>query len=296
MIQINDKTKCCGCNACIQICPKKCISRIFDNEGFLYPCVHDEGCIGCGSCETVCPIKNPHIGTSARYKHPAAYAAYYKNEAVRIDSTSGGIWGALADKMLEGGAYISGAVFDKDFLVTHIITKEKSLMAEIRSSKYLQSDTRSLYSDVKKLLAIGERVFVCATPCQIAGLYKFLEKDYDNLYTVDLICKAVPSPKVFSAYLSCLEEKNESKIKSVKFKYKDKKHPWWFLSTRIDFENGRIYIRNAGYDSFMNSFLRTGLTVRPSCFECGFATYPRGGGGGNNPGGFLGQISIYTPY
>jgi coenzyme F420-reducing hydrogenase beta subunit len=260
----------------MQVCPMQCLHRVFDNEGFLYPAADKTRCVDCGKCERVCPVENPRIN-AARHKRPSAYAAYYNDEAVRMDSTSGGVWSALAEHLLEEGAYISGAVFDEDFLVTHTLTKDRARLAEMRSSKYSQSDTKSLFSDIKKLLEGKEKVFVCATPCQIAGLYRFLERDYANLYTCDLICKAVPSPKVFKAYLGYLEGKYKSKTASVKFKYKDKGRPWGYLTTRIDFKNGRAYIKNGGYDSFMKGFLYTGFTIRPSCFDCPFTVYPRTG-------------------
>jgi coenzyme F420-reducing hydrogenase beta subunit len=221
-------------------------------------------------------MKNPQIHAT-RHSRPAAYAAYHKDEAVRVNSTSGGIWSALAEYLLEEGAYISGAVFDENFSVTHTITRDRTRLAEMRRSKYLQSDTGNLFSHIKKLLEKGNSVFVCSTPCQIAGLYRFLGTDYDMLYTCDLICKAVPSPKVFKAYLGYLEGKYKSKAASIKFKYKDKSHPWGYLTTRVDFENGRSYVKNGGYDSFMKAFLFTGFTVRPSCFTCPFTVYPRAG-------------------
>jgi acetyltransferase-like isoleucine patch superfamily enzyme/coenzyme F420-reducing hydrogenase beta subunit len=273
MIHIIDKTKCCGCNACVQICPKQCIKRDFDHEGFLYPHVEETVCIDCGLCNKVCPIENEN--RKNRYAVPQVFAAYHKDDKVRIDSTSGGLFSALAERMLEDGVYISGAVFDDDFLLTHTITKDKSQLEKIRSSKYLQSDTKDIFTQIQNLLKKGEKVFICSTSCQIAALYAFLQKDYDNLYTADIICKGVSSPKFFKAYLDFLERKYKSKVTAVKFKYKDGKNPWGKLTTKIDFFNGKSYIKGGAYDSYMTAFLGTGLIVRLSCFECRFTKYPR---------------------
>jgi acetyltransferase-like isoleucine patch superfamily enzyme/coenzyme F420-reducing hydrogenase beta subunit len=203
------------------------------------------------------------------------YAAYHKDDAIRVGSTSGGLFSALAEKMFDNGAYVSGAVFDENFSLVHTVTNDKSQLARIRDSKYLQSDTKDTFTKIRELLHAGEKVFICSTSCQIAALYNFLQKEYDNLYTCDLICKGVPSPKFFRAYLSFLERKYRSKTTAVKFKYKDEKNPWGRLVTKIDFQNGKSYQKQGWYDGFMAAFLKTGFTVRPSCFECVFTGYPR---------------------
>jgi coenzyme F420-reducing hydrogenase beta subunit len=273
MIQITDKAYCCGCNACVQICPKKCISREFDHEGFLYPAVDELHCINCGLCNRVCPIETKKQG--AKYEVPSVYAAYHKDDATRMGSTSGGLFIALAEQMLDDGAYISGAVFEDDFTLVHTVTKDKSQLFKLCGSKYLQSDTKNTFTAIREYLGNGEKVFICSTPCQIAALYGFLQKEYDNLYTCDLICKGVPSPAYFQAYLDFLERKYRSKAVNIKFKYKDEKNPWGKLTTKIDFKNGKSYIKGGGYDGFMTGFLQTGFVVRPSCFECKFKGYPR---------------------
>jgi coenzyme F420-reducing hydrogenase beta subunit len=222
----------------------------------------------------VCPFEDPRV-EQQRYEKPRAYAAYHEDDEVRIASTSGGLFAAFADKMFAGGAYIAGAAFDDDFTLLHTVTNNISTLEKIKDSKYLQSDTNDVFETIKKLLDNGEKVFMCSSPCQIAGLYRFLQKDYERLYTCDFICKGVPSPKFFKAYIHSLEKKYRSKITSIKFKYKNKKYPWGRLATKINFQNGKIYINIGRYNSFMKAYLRTGFTVRPSCFSCRFTHYPR---------------------
>jgi coenzyme F420-reducing hydrogenase beta subunit len=274
MIKITDKSSCCGCNACMQICPRQCIGREFDKEGFLYTRVDESLCINCGLCNSVCPVENPLV-KEQRYEKPVVYAAYNSDDGIRLGSSSGGLFTAFAESMIDNGAYIAGSVFDENFLVKHIITKDKLLLEEMRRSKYIESDTGNIFVKIQDLLRNGEKVFICSTPCRITALYKYLQNKYDNLYTCDFICKGVPSPKYFKAFLNSLEEKYGAKAISVKFRYKDKKNSWGATSTRIDFQNGKSYIRKSKYDSFITAFLRTKYIIRSACFTCKFIGYPR---------------------
>ena len=205
MISITDKTLCCGCNVCGDICPKGAISFKTDKEGFWYPEVDTDSCVNCGLCEKVCPVLSK-ADFIKRYDTPAVYAAYSKDEAIRIDSTSGGIHSVLAGKMFDRGAFIGGAVYNEDLTVSQVITDDRERLPEIRSSKYLQSDASSVYKAISERLKEGRDVFFCGTPCQVQALYKFLGREYDNLITADILCRGVNSPKVFLAYMEMLEK------------------------------------------------------------------------------------------
>jgi len=222
----------------------------------------------------VCPELHPD-GNICNFENPLIYAAYAKDDETRIDSTSGGLFSVLAEEMLSRGGWIAGAVFEENFGLYSLLTNKTEDLVRIRSSKYLQNDPRNLFKDVKSKLDASEQVLVCSTPCQIAALKNFLRKDYPNLITVDFVCKGVSSPGFFHSYLESLEQDYGAKVSSVKFKYKDKEHPWGRLATRIDFENGEIYLKDKNEDSYMQAFLDTGLVVRPSCFECPFKSFPR---------------------
>lgn len=268
MIQITNKSNCCGCNACTVVCPKHCISMLNDEEGFFYPKVDELHCINCGLCDKVCPIINPVTALTPRFDKLEVYAAYHNNHETRLDSTSGGVFSALAEKMFEGGGYVGGAVYNPDYSVSHIVTNDPARLVDIRSSKYLQSYTDSLFHDVKHLLKQGEHVLVCATPCQIDGLYAYLGKEYEYLITCDFICRGVNSPKVFQKYMEMLERQQSSKAKVIKFK--DKTFGWHRFSMRVDFENGKRYCKDRYHDPFFVGYLRTGNFARPSCYECKF--------------------------
>ncbi|MCI5123082.1 MAG: 4Fe-4S dicluster domain-containing protein [Candidatus Electrothrix sp. AR5] len=268
MIEIVEKENCCGCNACAVRCPVQCISMKEDNEGFLYPSVDEQRCVDCGFCETVCPILNQCQDNVTRFDNPVVLAAYNYKEDIRLDSTSGGIFSVLAEKIFENGGYVGGAVYNQDYSVSHIVTNEISKLPELRSSKYLQSFSDTLYSDTKRLLDAEKKVLICGTPCQIAALYAFLGRDYENLLTCDFICRGVNSPKVFLKYVNMLERQYGAK--ATKIKFKSKTFGWHRFSMRVDFENGKTYCKDRYDDLFFIGYLQAGNFARPSCYSCRF--------------------------
>ena len=273
MISIQDKQDCCGCTACSAICPKQCISLQEDYEGFLYPTVDKASCIECSLCENVCPIMSPETAYLYRYQRPYAYAAYHTDEEIRIDNTSGGIFSALAEMMFDKNGYVGGTIFTQDHTVKHIVTNDKNRLSELRSSKYIQSSTDTLYSDVKKLLEQGEHVLVCDTPCSISALYNYLGKDYTNLFTCSFVCLGVNSPKVFLRYIDMLERQHGSKVKKIKFR--TKQMGWHRPSTQISFANSTKYCKDYQHDLFYIGYLQKKNFARPSCYDCQFKGVPQ---------------------
>lgn len=271
MIQIEDKSKCCGCNACGDVCAHGAITFKTDIEGFWYPVVDKDKCVECGLCEKICPIINK--AGQSRYTEPKVFAAYNKDEEVRLDSTSGGLHSALADVMYNEEAYVCGAVYNKDHTVSHLVSHDKQMLPQIRSSKYLQSLMLGEYKEIRSLLRNGEKVFYCGTPCQVHALYNFLGKDYEKLITCDFICRGVNSPKVFLKYMDMLEKRYCSKASGIKFK--NKKFGWHNFSMRVDFENGEQYCEDRWHDLFFIGYLQCGNFSRPSCYDCQFKGFPQ---------------------
>ena len=277
MINITDKALCNGCSTCTVSCPvDECITMNIDSEGFFYPQVNLDVCVDCHKCEKVCPyvpeltMRQEEI---SRYETPLVYASYSKNHEVRVDSTSGGIFSELAFKMFDQGGYVGGAVYNDDNSVSHILTNDREKLVDIRSSKYTYSLTDELFPEVKKQLKAGNKVIVCGAPCQIAGLYTFLKKDYENLITCDFICKSVNSTKVFQKYIEWLEKKYQSKAKKIKAK--DKTTGWHKFSMRVDFENGKSYVADRYNDPFFRGYLQTELFTMEACFTCKFRGFSR---------------------
>ena len=272
MIQITDQTKCTGCGACRNICPVSCITMTPDSEGFAYPVVDADRCTQCGQCVRVCPLIDP--GDSIRpdrTESPIVLAAWNKDNETRVLSTSGGIFSALATAVFNDSGYVSGAIYNDHRSVEHTLTNDPSRLAELRSSKYLQSDVGETYKEVKEALKKGARVLICGAPCQIAGLYNYLGKDYDNLITASFVCLGVSSPKSYQKYIDWLEGKYGAKVKSVKFKSKE--YGWHRFSTKATFENGKEYLEDRYHDVYMKSLL-TLRCVRPACYHCAFKGLP----------------------
>lgn len=263
MIKIKNKSKCSGCHACVNACPKQCISMIADEEGFLYPVVDRDKCINCGACENVCYNLNPLV--SANY--PDVYACYNSNEEVRIASSSGGIFTLLAEKIISQGGVVFGASFNEDLGVEHTWTDNKDELYKFRGSKYVQSIIGNTYRQAKDFLQTGRPVLFTGTPCQIYGLLLYLGKNYDNLYTQDIICHGVPSPKVWRSYLKFQEEQHNSKVdKTNPPAFRSKKLGWLNFGVQIHFKENIEYNGPLGKDLYMRAFLNN-LSLRPSCYK-----------------------------
>lgn len=273
MIDIKRNEDCCGCNACGDICPKKAITFLVDKEGFWYPKVDKEKCIDCGLCNKVCPIETECKSRNSNKLEPKCYAAEHKSIEVIFNSTTAGMFSALAEGVYSQKGYVGGAIHNKDFSVSHFISNDRNDLQRLRRSKDLQSNAEGLYKKIKKLLDADEKVLVCGVPCQIAALLNYVGKDYDNLITVDLICAGVNSPKVWRKYLDYIEEKNCSKI--VWTENKSKEYGWDKLTQKFVFENGQEYFDTDKTSLFIHGYIVSHLYCRPSCYECNFKGFPR---------------------
>ncbi len=256
---------CTGCGACANICPKQAIEMQEDNCGFVHPVI-GKNCVDCGMCEKTChtrlKLSNNNINDMK------VFSAYSKDEINREISTSGGVFFELAKKMIIDKGIVYGAAYDDDNNVKHIRCKTIEDLNRIRQSKYVQSIIGNIYTLVKKDLQVQKKVLFCGTPCQVAGLKAFLNKEYDNLYTVDFLCRGINSPKAYRCWLSEQEIKNNDKVVNVWFKYKCY---GWKLSpycTKLDFKSGKSIILNRENNSYMISYLNYNLMMRPSCSHC----------------------------
>lgn len=285
MIRITNKSDCCGCNGCVQCCPESCITMYEDGEGFLYPEVDESACVDCGLCERVCPV----VRQSAERKPMAVYAAKGGNEEIRLQSSSGGVFTALAEEVIKEGGVVFGARFDESWEVTHDYTETVEGLSAFRGSKYVQSRIESSFRQTERFLKAGRKVLFSGTPCQIAGLRRFLRKEYGNLLTVDIVCHGVPSPGVWREYLReetarLLGEKNtfsslldlndrDARVESISFR--DKRLGWKRFSFSLTLSvPGKRGARNTlsfseplDKNIFMRGFL-SNLYLRPSCYAC----------------------------
>ena len=255
------KAICSGCQACGNVCPTGAISYCYDDEGFLYPKLNQSVCINCQKCISVCPCLNEPQKNAVQ----ETFACKCVDLEERISSSSGGIFAVLARIVLQKGGYVCGAVFDPDFLVKHKLISDEKELDKLKGTKYVQSQMNGLYSDIKVKLESGSLVLFSGTPCQVAGLFSFLGKDYSNLITIDIICHGVPSPIVWQQYLK--EISHNRVLKEVNFRNKgnginDATMDFIFDDNSID--QYRL-LDNPYYRGFINNYF-----LRPSCFECKF--------------------------
>ena len=224
-IHLASTDTCSGCAACVSVCPTGSISMKEDREGFLQPHINTKTCIGCHKCEKTCPILNP-IEIPNDFE-TQAYAAINKDEDVRMRSSSGGMFHALAKWTIEQGGVVFGARFNDQWEVVHDYTETIEGIEPFMRSKYVQSRIGDTFKQAKQFLEAGRWVLYSGTPCQIGGLKAYLKKEYEKLLGVDLICHGVPSPGVWRAYL-------KEAIKGdtlLGFNFRDKKNGW--ISNRI---------------------------------------------------------------
>jgi acetyltransferase-like isoleucine patch superfamily enzyme/coenzyme F420-reducing hydrogenase beta subunit len=273
MIKIINKADCCGCNACGDACAHDAITFETDIEGFWYPKVDMSKCTDCHLCEKVCPIINIKALKKNDYQEPICYAAEHKNIEVVFDSTSGGLFSALAEIMYRSKGYVGGAVYNDDFTVRQYISNDKEDLPKLRSSKYLQSNLKGFYKQVKQLVIAGEQVLVCGTPCQMATLRAFLRKDYDNLIIADFICRGINSPKVWLKYIASFEERYGSPV--VYSKAKSKEYGWRNLTQKVILADGRHIYETKDQNDYTKGYLGTNAYCRPSCYDCKFKGFPR---------------------
>ena len=264
MIKIKDKESCCACYSCYNICPHNAIKMIEDEKGFKYPDIDKEKCTNCGLCKKKCPILNKKENEK---NNPKAYAAYNKDEKIRIQSSSGGVFTLLAEYILNNNGVVVGAAFDEKFMVKHIIINNTKDLSILRTSKYLQSNIGNIYKEVKDLLNSNKLVLFTGTPCQINGLFAYLGKEYENLYTQDIICHGVPSPKVWRKYLEYRKSKDNKE--PIKINFREKTEGWKLFSLIFKYSDEKKYEKNQTQDLFMQAFLRDAC-LRDSCYACSF--------------------------
>lgn len=336
MIEIREKNKCCGCGACAQICPKRCISMKSDDEGFLYPDVDKSSCVDCGRCEAVCPycggeknasgathtvalengaavpenrmavpctvVANDDAatdnGAAPAFRPLQTLAAINPDLAIRMKSSSGGVFSLLAADVIAAGGAVFGAVFDKDWNVRHAMAETSDAVAAMRGSKYVQSVIGNTYRKVKERLHEDRLVLFSGMPCQVEGLKRFLGREYANLIAVDFVCHGVPSKMVWQAYLRDVIRFIDTttgrlvggfggKPSFSNITFRDKQCGWKNYRLRMDFavkendnretdvakdcitevESSPSVSRPAGEDPFMRSFLAN-VCLRPSCYSC----------------------------
>ncbi len=267
-----EKENCTGCKMCADICPFGAISFEEDHEGFWYPKVDEEKCTDCGACAARCPSMNRE--QIKQQREPLVYAAWSKDEETRISSTSGGIFYEIGRWFITHEGGVAACRYTSDYKAAeHVYVEDLEGLEQVKGSKYFQSDTAGIYKKVKEKLDAGKKVLFCGAPCHMAAMQMYLNKEYDNLYYLDFICRSINSPLAFREYLKELEQEYGAKVSEVQLK--NKKYGWQSLASRVRFENGEESIKDRNSDWWIRGFIYNDLYTRESCYHCKYKVLPR---------------------
>lgn len=288
MINSVDRKECCGCSACVQVCPNGCLTMVQDSHGFFYPAFDPSNCIECGLCVKVCQIDSDE----KKIQPKRICAAKHNDDEIRKESSSGGVFSLIAEYIIDKGGVVFGAKFSESWEVVHDFVETKEELQVFRGSKYVQSNVGDSYQKVRQFLNDGRIVLFSGTPCQTLGLKKYLGKEYDNLVTLEVFCHGVPSPGVWKQYVNKIRSKtvdgkntvllslNEMPIKDISFR--DKTNGWkkfGFVVRTVADEGGdqnsvlsssndrNIINEEANCNSYMRCFIKN-VMLRPSCYNC----------------------------
>lgn len=267
MIQLTSQETCTGCASCANICPKSAIKMHMDKEGFLFPFVNENLCVECGKCMKVCPMLN--VRDTRNFYEPESYALW--SHLDRKYSSSGGAFSALARMILNQGGVVYGVELDKSFTCKHTYIQDIVDLHRLRGSKYIQSEIGTAFETCLFHLKQRKNVLFTGTPCQVAGLYSFLGKKYDNLLTVDLVCHGVPSNMIFSAYIKKLKNEISREVKNFRFRKLD----GWGYAPSIEFPESMKGLYGVN-NLYMEAFHKSAI-FRNACYKCEFAKLPRVG-------------------
>lgn len=261
--QYMPKSQCCGCEGCYNVCPTGAIEMMPDEKGFLYPVCDYDKCIHCNRCVQVCP----QLGSIKQQEEaPQVYAGFCNDSETVSSSSSGGFFTRIASiyERLHPDADIVAVVWSDDYHMTYHRFGKIGDLEAFKKSKYIQSRKGDIFKQIKLRLQEGKYILFVGCPCEVAGLTKFLGKEYNNLTTIDLVCQGPTSPKVMQEYITDLEKSHKGKISDVNLRFNGGKTwiPQWI---KIRFENGKIYKR-VFYET--NLGIAVHFMQREACYSC----------------------------
>lgn len=269
-----DVIRCTGCGLCAEVCPCSCILLDLDNEGFVTPVIDSDRCINCGRCLSSCPttksVDDLYYRAQRNY-----FCSSIANKEMLINSSSGGLFGVLAEYILEQNGYVCGCVYNDNVEAVHIVTNSKNDVQKMYGSKYVQSRLGDCYKEILALLKSGKTVLFTGTACQIAALRIYVGLESSNLYCVEILCHGVPSPGLFKLFKEYLSQKYRGEIIDIKFRDKHKKG--WGSEHRMSVTykiNGQIKQKFPVMPAYFSAFFY-GLNLRESCYNCKFARLER---------------------
>lgn len=272
-IETGDKTSCFGCSACAAICSSHAIELVPDNEGFLYPRLNTDKCTSCRMCERVCPATKEDAFLQGQ-QH--SFALQAKDDGVLVASASGAAFGIAGRIVLERGGWVCGCIFEGKWKACHAVANDRATLNKMLGSKYVQSDMGGCYREIRELLKRGEEVLFSGTPCQVAGLIAYLQRPYEKLTTIDLICHGVPSQKLLDSYLEA--EGESARVKE--FSFRDKARNGWCSNGTIVKESKRgTYAKRTSPldDTYYFYYYLENCVSRECCYTCPYSRRGRVG-------------------
>lgn len=267
MIDFNFEEECCGCGACLSLCPVKAISWKITEDGFYIPDVDRSVCVRCGKCDQACPVLH---ASKEMDRNPTVdvWAAALKDKQKLPQSASGGAFYGLAASVIKEGGAVAGVIWDETMRAAYVVTDKWDQMQKMCGSKYVQAFSGRCIEEVSRRLQCGQKVLFSGTPCQIAGLVRAVGHP-ENLITCGIICEGVASPLVWKIYKNCLEDKYGAQLISAEMR--SKRDGWSGGSSVYRFSNGKEVIKKRCFslDPYIAGFIE-GLFNRPCCKECRF--------------------------
>lgn len=259
---------CTGCQACRLVCPKHCISMQEDERGNIYPVIDQSLCIDCKKCQKVCPSLNSLTFSEQPLN---VFAGWAKDKKARKYSTSGAISYVLSKHFLQNGFYFCGVIWTKNGAV-HKISSDISEIKSFQGSKYSHSDVKDTYKEIQQILNLGKKILFSGTPCQVAALRNFLKKEYENLYTVDIICHGVPSRRILREHIKNIEKIHGKKV--VEMRFRDKQPDQLHTCCKYIFEDSTFVLCEYNKDFFFRAFVDN-YALRENCFNCQYSKIQR---------------------
>lgn len=270
MIEICKHDECTGCAACRDICPKQCITMVADDLEALHPRINQDTCVDCKLCQKTCP-NNRDVDFAPTQK---VWAAWSKDDLVRLSSASGGIACELYKYWLAKGGVATGVVFDRDKGCHFILIEDEKVLGDVQNSKYTFSNTDGIYKKVREKLLLGIPVLFIGVPCQVAGLYGFLKKEYSNLTTVDIICHGMPPATYLDQHIKSIEKKEKEQTYRLFFR-DPKYYTYTYTFTLYNKDGKRFYAEvPRKTDTYQYAYHST-ISYRENCYHCHFAREQR---------------------
>lgn len=255
------KYQCCGCRACINICPKKCISINTDRVGNFFRIIDKKKCISCGKCDSICPTEN-----ISELNYPQlAYVAWNSKNSIVKKSASGGVAATIYRYCLKNSISCIGVHYDNKLRAKYDLIESVEKLDNFVSSKYVYSYMGEIYSDIREHIRNGKKIVFIGLPCHVSAI-KNIFKDNDKLICIDLVCHGVVPERFFREHIKKNRNSYVGIASTVNFRETDNQYG---ISIRGD--KGKLLLKKSREeDEYMIGFCNE-VTYCEECYSCKYA-------------------------